>query len=316
MTSLPSVNVISKDYAYGLRHSRALVAAALEANGLRVRVLTAEDWRTRIGRRFHRRSRSRDFNLFIEHFYPTLYPLARRQILIPNQEWFLESQVPHLKQADLVICKTRHAKQIFTRLGACTSYSSFTSCDRRRPARRPMRREFLCISGNQSSVRGNLVLALWARHPEWPRLTITSDGSLPQVSAPNIRQIGRFLLDNEIRRLQNEHQFHLCVSRAEGFGHKLNEGMSCGAIVIATDGPPMNELITPERGMLVRFARCEPLGLGTAFDFDEADLEATIERCLRLSAPEIQRMSLRARTWFEENDRFFRAAFPQILRAL
>jgi hypothetical protein len=316
MTASPSVNVISKDYAYGLRHSRALITAALESTGLRVRTLGAEDWRTRIGRRFHCRSRSRDFNVFLEEFYPTLYPMARRQILIPNQEWFPEHQVEHLKKADLVICKTRHAQQIFIDLGASTSYSSFTSRDRRQTARRPMQREFLCLSGNQVSVDGNLVLTLWARHPEWPRLTITSDGSLPRVSSPNVRQIGGFLTDDAIGRLQNEHLFHLCVSRAEGFGHKLNEGMSCGAIVIATDGPPMNELITPERGMLVRFARSEPLGLGTAFDFDEVDLEATVEKCLRLSTAEIERMSQRARSWYDENDRFFRATFPQILREM
>jgi len=331
MSLPPSVNVISKDYAYGLCHSRALVASVLKAAGSRVGVVKVRNLHRTDGphperpkffrlpqfllQLEHWRRGPRDLNIFLETFYPRFYPLARRQLFIPNQEWFFERDLVHLKQAEMVICKTRHAEEIFSRLGCRTAYASFTSRDRRRRRTEPMRPEFLCLTGERISIR-NRVLALWARHPEWPRLTISSQSSMPEVAAPNLRQIGHFLSDNKIAQLQNQHQFHLCVTRAEGFGHKLNEGMSCGAIVLATDGPPMNELITPERGMLVKYASCEPIGLGTAFDFDEADLERTIEKCVRLSALEIEQLSLQARKWFEENDRFFRDRLPRILREL
>jgi glycosyltransferase involved in cell wall biosynthesis len=145
---------------------------------------------------------------------------------------------------------------------------------------------------------------------------MVSKDPAPGFDAPNIRRIERYLDEEEVIRLQNEHLFHLCVSRAEGFGHKLNEGMSCGAIVIATDAPPMNELITPERGLLVKYSHSERMNAGTAYDFDEADLERTIEKCLRLTTPEIEQLSRNARRWFEDNDRYFRARLPEALREL
>jgi hypothetical protein len=38
----------------------------------------------------------------------------------------------------------------------------------------------------------------------------------------------------------------------EGFGHIINEGRICSAIVITTNAAPMNELITKECGILVQ----------------------------------------------------------------
>jgi multisubunit Na+/H+ antiporter MnhB subunit len=47
------------------------------------------------------------------------------------------------------------------------------------------------------------------------------------------------------------------VSEREGFGHYINEARAVGAFVISTDHPPMNELVTPERGALVKPTRVE-----------------------------------------------------------
>lgn len=308
------MNVIAVDYVYGLRWSRALVAAALADQGFRVRVISAGGRWQRLTRMFQRRTAPSDVNLFLEHQVPEFYRLGQRNVLIPNQEWFFPSDAERLPQADLIICKTRHAEEIFSRLGAATAYASFTSRDLRRP-NASRRREFLCLGARQATVVARIA-ALWERHPEWPRLTLVTERTAPEVRVPNIRHFRRRLPDDAVVALQNEHWFHLCLSRAEGFGHKLNEGMSCGAIVIATDGAPMNELIRPERGLLVRSNRSEPMRQGIAFEFDEDDLEATIERCLGMEFAEMERRGALARQWFEENDRSFRERLPQLLRLL
>ena len=175
---------------------------------------------------------------------------------------------------------------------------------------------------NPDAVTGNIgnvterVLNLWARHPEWPRLTLSSRLIPPEVNLPNVRLMRDFVSAEEIIRLQNEHLFHLCVTPVEGFGHKLNEGLSCGAIVLATDGPPMNEIVQPDRGLLVKWNRTNPMRMGTEYHFDEADLERTIEHALCLTPPQIAALSANARSWFEDNDRFFKRQFPAILRNL
>eukprot|EP00877_Chromochloris_zofingiensis_P010921 jgi/Chrzof1/6082/Cz17g09020.t1 len=43
----------------------------------------------------------------------------------------------------------------------------------------------------------------------------------------------------------------MCVSEKEGFGHYLNEARAVAALVITTDHPPMNELVTASTGILV-----------------------------------------------------------------
>jgi glycosyltransferase involved in cell wall biosynthesis len=105
--------------------------------------------------------------------------------------------------------------------------------------------------------------------------------------------------------MQNRHAFHLCPSETEGFGHHLVEGMSVGAVTLATDAPPMNEMITNERGVLVAYARTSTQQLATTYFVDEAALEAGVERMLSLDANGRRVLSERARGWWEENDRAF-----------
>jgi glycosyltransferase involved in cell wall biosynthesis len=66
-----------------------------------------------------------------------------------------------------------------------------------------------------------------------------------------VRLLSR-ITDAELLYEMNAAQIHLCPSRAEGWGHYITEGLSVGALVIATDGSPMNEHVRPEHGILVR----------------------------------------------------------------
>ena len=87
--------------------------------------------------------------------------------------------------------------------------------------------------------------------------------------------------------------------------------MSCGAVTITTDAPPMNELITPERGLLAaRTSRPHLSGTGILVDCDS--LAEQVERALCMSDTTRQGMEQRARDWYVQNDQFFRSRLLEV----
>ena len=85
---------------------------------------------------------------------------------------------------------TRHAEAYFSGLGCRTEFISFTSFDRFDSdcVRKP--HSFFHLAG-QSPLKGTSVIVnLWLKHPEWPRLTIVQHPDHAQpIEAENIRYI-------------------------------------------------------------------------------------------------------------------------------
>jgi len=69
----------------------------------------------------------------------------------------------------------------------------------------------------------------------------------------------------------------------------------------------MNELVRPERGVLIRASAGAAHNLAQLACFDEAALEQAIERCLRLRTQEIEAIGSAARSWFVANKSGFAA---------
>jgi glycosyltransferase involved in cell wall biosynthesis len=114
-----------------------------------------------------------------------------------------------------------------------------------------------------------------------------------------------FVEDGVLRGIQNAAGVHICASEAEGFGHYIVEAMGTGALVVTTDAPPMNELVHPDRGILVGYAGTAPQGMGTNFFIDPGKCEQAIVRILEMDEPIRRSLGIRAREWFLENDRQF-----------
>jgi glycosyltransferase involved in cell wall biosynthesis len=110
----------------------------------------------------------------------------------------------------------------------------------------------------------------------------------------------------QLRRMQNAHRFHLCPSEAEGFGHYLVEALGIGAVVLATDAAPMNELVTPRRGVLIPYTRSRREGLVEHALVDETGIEQAVSQAMAMSDDECDQLGARARAFFVENDRAFR----------
>jgi hypothetical protein len=326
------INVVAFENGVGNSRDLALVTRALAALGCEVTV-TSVSAAVRRRRRsllvralvaarlwLGRRRRARgvqprfDFNLMLEHVWPEALHLASCNVVVPNPEWFDRGDRRLLRFVDRVWSKTGHSLEAFAALGRQPTLIGFDSEDRHDGAV-PREASFFHLAG-KSRMKGTARLVrLWARHPEWPPLTVVHSRKavFDVVRAANITYETRYLSDAELRELQNRHLFHLCLSETEGWGHYIPEALSVGAIVLTTDAPPMNEHVTPERGLLVA---CTPHGrqhLATTYAFDEAALERAVVAALALDEAARDRRRAAARQWFLDNQR----AFPvQLGRAL
>ena len=296
-----------------------LTISAIGAGGLRrqlqfARVRAKLAWRGFREGRAHARF---DVNLMDERLRPKYVPLARRNVLMPHPEWFDVAWTKDLGLIDSVFAKTRHAVPLFEALGCRADFVGFTSIDRRL-ADVPREPTFFHLGGRSGNKGTQATVDAWLRHPEWPLVTIIQRKplKLPPTLPSNIRLITDYIDDGELRTLQNRNLFHLCPSETEGFGHHLVEGMSVGAITLATDAPPMNEMVTNERGVLVPYVRTGTQQLATTYFVDGAAIEAGVARMLALDAAQRRSLSDAAREWWEQNDRAFRQRLATAIRSL
>jgi len=259
-----------------------------------------------------------DINLFLECVDTTYFSQAKKNCLIPNQEWCSPWTRLALKSFDKVLCKTHHARSVFQAIGVDAHHISFTSDGRFHAAIAPDYNACLHLAGSTSFKGTQAVVNVWRRHPEWPLLRVVRRLPLPdsETLPPNIADLHGRMSDDELIELQNRCGIRIQPSEAEGFGHVLVEGMSCGAVTIATDAPPMNEIIRPDRGILVAFRDSRPQSLGHRYFVDELQLERQLEALFQTPLSQRRELGDRARAWYLENDAWFRREIVAVLREL
>jgi len=329
------INLLAWDNQRGLSHDIRLLSEALLALGHQVHVTRlgphrhdgrGKAWRLRLRmwwqrlRHADRHLTLYDANIALEHVRPDWFALARVNLLVPNPEWLSARSQRWLDRFDGILCKTRNAVELFASQGCRAMHVGFRSTDCFEPDV-PREPAFLHLAGASQMKGTKRLLALWRQHPEWPKLTVLqsprSATDMADAMPANIdHRIGYVDDVSEIRRLQNSHAFHLCPSEAEGWGHYIAEAMSCRAVVVTCDAPPMNELVTPERGMLVQAAEADAFGLITLYRFDETAMSIAIERLTAMSAEQRDTLGEQARAWFLSNDAGFTARLDAVLRQL
>jgi len=295
--------IIGRKNGVGLDQDASLVGAALQACGWSVRHHAPNDWCALLTPGV-----KADAVIHLERFFPLWKWCGARHYLIPNQERFPERQVGRLKSVDQVLCKSRHAEEIFARLHPSVSFIGFTSPDRLLPDVQPDYSRFFHLAGRSTLKGTEELLVLWSRHPEWPELTLVQHPDNAPVTVPeNVRLISRHVPEAELRSLQNSCGVHLCPSLSEGWGHYIVEAMSCRAVTVTTDGPPMNELVCSDRGILVAVNRSEPRRLGRNFYVDTNALEKAVAGLIGASFAEKSVLGEAARRWFVQNNARFAA---------
>ena len=86
------INILGADNGVGLTHSTQIIQQALQAGGFTVDARNFDapaPAQTRY-----------DLNLFLERLNPNWFDHAAHNWLLPNQEWFLDEDLPRLKEID------------------------------------------------------------------------------------------------------------------------------------------------------------------------------------------------------------------------
>lgn len=252
-----------------------------------------------------RRTHLWDVNIFLDRLVPDYFDCARVNCLVPNQEWLPPEDRLLLKDIDLVLFKTRHAMSLLRHEAKHSAYVGFTSLDRRDGRAERHATAALHVCGWNPHKGTDAVVGAWTNHPEWPELTVVTQLQTPSSVNANVKRLTSRVSDAQLRRLQNACAVHVCPSEVEGFGHTLMEALSCGAVLITTDAPPMDELVLPDEGMLVPHSHTRPMGAGTRYMVDARRLSETISRVWRMETPALERFRRAARAKFEASRAFF-----------
>lgn len=231
-----------------------------------------------------------DVQIFLEHVKPSFIRYARKNIIITNPEFFTmrDEGLCH-KHKIHVVCKTTQA---FERLREhCmlenVQYAGWTSIDMYDNSI-PRQNEWLHVKGCSRFKNTQMILRIWMRHPEWPTLRIISYGDEekngfvklphPVNVSDNIVLYQYKLCSDDLKRLMNSCKYHICPSIIEGFGHTIHEGLSCGASVVTTDAPPMNDHV--HRDFLVKCEFKKYMNHGSMMAVTESCLEALIQKII------------------------------------
>lgn len=275
------INLFSAQNGKGLEASREILKNALEEQGHIVYQLEQRE-------NGCNKCPQADLNIFFEHINRKWINRGDVNWFIPNPEWYLQDS-SLLKQMDLILCRTHEVERIFDALNMKTFYMGFSSRD---CFYESIDKDFeLClhVAGSSPYKGTQAVIKAWTGRDHFNPLTMIIHKSSFRCELPNVHLIKKRIELAELRLLQNTCGIHLCPSEAEGYGHYLMEAMSTGAVVITTDGPPMNEFIQDKR-CLVPYLREEPCFLGTRYFVDSEKLAECVEALMAMPLEELQKI--------------------------
>ncbi len=232
-----------------------------------------------------------------------------------NPEWILDSDINKIEDypPDYILAKSRDAEQrLQSQFPTCeviyTGFSSLTS------ASDNVRLDFSKVfhaRGLSGTKNTSSVLKSYEMYGEkLPYCTVTMrtfDNAVPEFDSmigSNCRIIFRDLEQSEMDRLIETHGIHLCPSECEGFGHYIFGPMRLGNIVVTSDCPPMNELVTDTCGFLIR-GNIEDRGLYQKISISPDAIAETLLDIMSKSPEGLKQISQNAQNRFNMlNDEF------------
>ena len=207
-----------------------------------------------------------DVNVFFEVIAPSLFSYAARNIWIPNHEWTFKTWTPYLNMVNEIWVKTHEAERIFKQLTPThVRYIGWTSLNKQFPEKKNYYKAIVPLGKNfnrEIDVLFRAYLKIQKNAPiDFTRLPFLHIVSWNELEVPeslsNKVSVHPNISDNEYDELLAECGLCICLSRAEGFGHAVNESMASGCNLILSSIKPFLEDLVGEINLGVNFVSAE-----------------------------------------------------------
>lgn len=294
------LNILTNDNGAGLTKDATVLSEHIEHPCKRSQV--------------HSGATHEEINIFCEIAHEGWINRGKKNILIPNPEWYHHKWMSLIPKFDEIWVKTREAERIFSKYHDKVYYIGFTSEDHYDET---VQKEFEAFHACGKSIAKQtwLVLNTWDTYQHFPCTVLTKLQATntmlknKQINRKQYRANGLTHINTQMRGLdqkefnfrQNKALIHLCPSTYEGFGHYINEARSCGAVVVTTDAAPMNELITEDIGFLLPCEKWRNRELGVDYKVSEQDFKDVIEKVANTPFDKLVEMGNLARKRFLED---------------
>jgi len=258
-----------------------------------------------------------DINLFLEVMMPNVLTLSRENWLFPNDEWWNSLNDQFLPRITKVCCKTQDSYRHWCQKvdPAKCVYVGFEARDLYHPEI-PRENKFLHLAGGSEFKNTEAVIQAWKNgnwaYKPFPLTVVTLQKKWQALceDVDNVTWIPR-VNEDELVQLMNSHRFHLMPSAYEGFGHAIHEGLGCGALVLTTDAPPMNEFDGIVTEWKIPVVSQTPRSLAQLNQVSLIGVQAAVCKAIETTSHpnELERRSCAAREAFLNARKIFRQKF-------
>lgn len=283
------VSVISSDNGVGLSRDANIIIRLLRDNRHEA---WFQDWR-------ETKPHAADINIHLELIGVKAMQAAKKNIFIPNPEWFEDYFRESYRRMDAIFAKTRDTERIFRAMHTNVRYTGFTSIDRYMPTVKK-KKKFIHLAG-KSMLKGTQAVI---------------EASKISGVHVEVRRFDSKVSDEEFARLQNEALIHVCPSEYEGFGHYINEAKSCKAVVITTSHAPMSELVKPAFGFGAAVERFEKMKLAKLAKVSISSLADMLTIVNNTDIALLNKFGERARLSYLNDDAAFKERFMKEITSI
>lgn len=265
-----------------------------------------------------------DYNIFLEVINPCLFPYARKNIWIPNQEWTYKTWVPYLHMVDEIWVKTTEAYRIFNEAVNHTKpvkFIGWTSIDKVYNPETDKKNYSKAILPVGKNIYRNPkpVFQAYMRIKEDDQMFYAKLPQLHLVYSPDhigikvpteieekVTVHAGVLKESEYDELLKECGICICISLAEGFGHAVNEALSAGCNMIISPIAPFKENLIGEKQLGTWYGDiletvAQPECLGTLVDTSVSSIMVALKEHCNSSFHEKKLGSVTSRDTYERN---------------